>query len=307
MLAVLQAFTVIAVIIAVGAVVGRTGVLGDNARMVLNRVAFHVGVPALLLLSLAESTPSQVFSLPLLISVIATLVAFWLYFVIAAVLRRKPRGDATIGAWASSAVNAGNLGIPLSAYVLGSTTEISAIILFQSVILIPMGIAIITSEGDEGRSVRDRLKDLVTNPIIAASAIGLILTTTGVELPTPIRDPLTFLADLAIPTVLLAFGIALSTNPSRPGRENRLDIALSVLFKIALMPAVAYAVGRWGFNASHEQLAVVTVLAALPAAQNINTYAAVYQRGETLARDSTLTSTALSVPVMVAIAYFMGL
>lgn len=306
MLAVLQAFTVIAVIIAVGAVVGRTGVLGDNARMVLNRVAFHIGVPALLLLSLAESTPSQVFSLPLLVSVIATFAAFWLYFVIAKV-RGKPRGDATIGAWASSVVNAGNLGIPLSAYVLGSTTEISAIILFQSVILIPMGIAIITSEGGEGRSVRSRLKDLVTNPIIAASAIGLALTFTGIELPTPIRDPLSFLADLAIPTVLLAFGIALATNPSRPGRENRVDLALSVLFKIALMPAIAYAVGRWGFGASHEQLAAVTVLAALPAAQNINTYAAVYQRGETLARDSTLTSTALSVPVMVAIAYFMGL
>ena len=306
MLAVLQAFTVIAVIIAVGAVVGRTGVLGDNARMVLNRVAFHVGVPALLLLSLAESTPAQVFSLPLLVSVIATLVVFGLYFVIAA-LRRRPRGDATIGAWASSVVNAGNLGIPLSAYVLGSTTDISAIILFQSVVLIPMGIAIITSERGDNRSVRSRLKDLVTNPIIAASAVGLVLTITGIELPTPIRDPLDLLADLAIPTVLLAFGIALSTQPGRPGRENRVDLALSVVFKVALMPAVAYAVGRWGFGASDKQLAVVTVLAALPAAQNINTYAAVYQRGESLARDSTLISTAVSVPVIVLIAFLMGL
>ncbi|MET0899213.1 MAG: AEC family transporter [Mycobacterium sp.] len=307
MLAVLQAFAVIAVVIAVGAVVGRTGVLGDNARMVLNRVAFHVGVPALLLLSLAESTPSQVFSLTLLISVIATLSVFGLYFAIATVLRRKTRGDATIGAWASSVVNAGNLGIPLSAYVLGSTTEISAIIVFQSVLLVPMGIAIITSEGGDSRSTRDRLKDLVTNPIIAASAIGLTLAITDVELPTPIKDPLTFLADLAIPTVLLAFGIALSTQPARPARENRVDIVLSVFFKVALMPAVAYAVGRWGFGASHEQLAVVTVLAALPAAQNINTYAAVYQRGESLARDSTLISTAVSVPVMVLIAFLMGL
>jgi predicted permease len=305
-LAVLQAFALIAVIIAVGAIVGRTGVLGDNARMVLNRVAFHIGVPALLLLSLAESTPSQVFSLPLLISVLATLAVFGLFFVIAMV-RRKPRGEATIGAWSSSVVNAGNLGIPLSAYVLHSTTEISAIILFQSVILIPMGIALITSEGDGNQSVRSRIADLATNPIIAASAVGLILATTGVELPAAVRDPLDLLADLAIPTVLLAFGIGLATQPGRPGRENRLDLALSVVFKVAVMPAVAYAVGRWGFGASHEQLAVVTVLAALPAAQNINTYAAVYRRGELLARDSTLVSTAVSVPVIVLIAYLMGL
>ena len=68
------ATNVIGVVIAVGAIVGRTGVLGDNARMVLNRVAFHVGVPALLLLSLSEATLDQIFSLPLLVSAIATLL-----------------------------------------------------------------------------------------------------------------------------------------------------------------------------------------------------------------------------------------
>jgi malonate transporter len=55
-LAVLEAFSVITVVIALGALVGRTGVLGDEARMVLNRVAFHIGVPALLVLNLSKST-----------------------------------------------------------------------------------------------------------------------------------------------------------------------------------------------------------------------------------------------------------
>lgn len=59
-LAVLEAFAVIAVVVAVGAIVGRTGVLGDNARTVLNRVAFHIGVPALLLLNLSQATLTQI-------------------------------------------------------------------------------------------------------------------------------------------------------------------------------------------------------------------------------------------------------
>ena len=83
MLAVLEAFAVIAIIIVVGAVVGRTGVLGDNARMVLNRVAFHVGVPALVLLSLADSAPSQVFSPPVVVSIVTTVAVFAGYFGIA--------------------------------------------------------------------------------------------------------------------------------------------------------------------------------------------------------------------------------
>jgi malonate transporter and related proteins len=306
-LAVLEAFAVIAVIIAVGAVVGRAGVLGDNARTVLNRVAFHVGVPALMLLSLADSTPSQMFSLPLLVLAICAFVMFFGYFVIATVLRHQGRGDATIGAWAASWANSGNLGIPLSAYVLGSTTDVSMLIVFQTVALVPLGIAIINSEDHETRSLRGQVKEFITNPIIAASVIGMVLAITGLTLPRAIHEPLDLLADLAIPTVLLAFGISLATQSGGPGKDNRLDLTMAVIFKLIAMPALAYAIARWGFGATTEQIAVVTVLAALPTAQNLNTYAAVFQRGETLARDTTLITTVVSVPVIALIALALGL
>jgi malonate transporter and related proteins len=306
-LAVLEAFAVIAVIIAAGAVVGRTGVLGDNARMVLNRVAFHVGVPALLIITLSDSTPAQVFSLPLLVSAVAALVMFGASFTFAVVLRRRGRADATIGAWAASWVNSGNLGIPLSAYVLGSTTEVSVLLVFQTVVLVPLGVAIITSEAQGGSSVRSQVREFVTNPIIVASAIGIGLALTGVTLPRAIHEPLDLLADLAIPTVLLAFGMALVTQTSRPTQESRLELAVAVVFKVLVMPALAYALARWVFGAPAEQVAVITVLAALPAAQNLNTYAAVFGRGETLARDVTLITTLASVPVITALAYLMEL
>src|SRR4029453_14379264 len=94
LLAVLEAFTVIITVIIVGVIMGWRGLLGDNARMVLNRTAFHIGLPALLLISLADAEPHQVFSLLLLVSAIAALVIYAVYFLIAQVLRR-PRGEAT--------------------------------------------------------------------------------------------------------------------------------------------------------------------------------------------------------------------
>jgi len=298
LLAVLQAFTVIATVIAVGVVVGRTGVLGANARTILNRTAFHIGVPALLLITLADAAPQQVFSLTLLVSSIAALVVFGLYFLISAAVLRRPRGEATIGAAASSYINAGNLGLPLSTYVLGSTTEVSSIILFQVVVMAPICFAILDSERSEHRSAWRRVLSLVTNPIIAASAVGLVLAGTGIELPRVLHDPLELLSALAIPTVLLAFGISLSAGGVRVPRSGRAEVALAIVFKVVLMPAVAYCVARWGFGADHHQLLVVTVLAALPSAQNLNAYAAVYRRGEALARDATLISTLVSFPVI---------
>lgn len=301
MLEVLEAFAVISVVVGVGAIVGRTGVLGDNARTVLNRVAFHIGVPALLLLNLSQATLPQIFSLSLLVSALAATLAMGLGLLVFTAVRRRERGEAVIAAWTASYVNAGNLGIPLSAYVFGSTTEISALILFQSAVMAPIGIAILNSANTPRPSPARQVLALVKNPIIAASVLGLALAAAGLNIEGPIADPLELLADLAIPTVLLAFGISLTAGIGDAPPTNRLDLTIAVLVKTVLMPATAFALARWGFGASPEQQLLVTVLAALPSAQNINAYAAVYRRNESLARDATLISTALSVPIIVAI------
>jgi len=304
-LAVLQAFTVIIVVIVVGAVVGWRGVLGENARMVLNRTAFHIGVPALMLISLADSEPGQVFSLTLLVSAIAAMSMYVLYFVVAAVAR-WPRGEATIGAMLASYVNAGNLGIPISAYVLGSTTEVSALILFQILILAPVSMGLLDAEAAQHRSIVRRIGALAANPIIAGSAVGLALMVADIDIPRVLHDPLELLAALAVPTVLLAFGISLTARGGGAGRTHRGQLSLAVACKLVAMPALAYCLARFGFGAEQHQLLVVTVLAALPSAQNINTYAALYQRGDTLARDATLFSTLLSVPVIVLVVLLTG-
>lgn len=300
MLAVLEAFFVISVVIVVGIILGRTGVLGDNARMVLNRVAFHVGVPALLLLNLSEATLGEIFSLPLLISALAALAVFWLCFAIFKFARHRGRGETAIASWTASYINAGNLGIPLSVYVFDSTTMISAIIIFQFSIMAPIGLAILNSEVTPKRSIGRQVGALISNPIIAASAIGLLLAAVDIHIPEPITAPLELLADLAIATVLLAFGISLSSRTGDMGKASRFDVALVVTFKIVLMPLTAFAIG-WCLGATPEQLLLVTVLAAIPSAQNINTYAAVYQRSEALARDATLYSTLLAVPIIMGI------
>ena len=300
MLGVLEAFAVIGVVVVVGVIVGRTGVLGENARMVLNRVAFHIGVPALMLLNLSEASLDQIFSLPLLVSALAALTGFALCFAIMAAVRRIVRRS-VVASWTASYVNAGNLGIPLSSYVFGGTTEISAIILFQVVVMAPIGIAILNSTSEPRRSPARQALALVTNPIIAASALGLILAATGVRLTGPVADPLHLLADLAIPTVLLAFGISLSSRAADHDHADRVDLTVVIVFKILLMPILAFAYAHWLLGATPEQTLLVTVFAALPSAQNINTYAAVYRRNESLARDATLISTLVSVPVVAGI------
>jgi malonate transporter len=304
LLAALHGFAVIAIVTAVGVIAGHRGVLGDDATAVLNRTAFHIGVPALLLIGLADAEPSQVFSLTLLALAIASLTAYGISFLISAVALRRPRAEATIGAMLASYANAGYLGIPLSSYVFGSTTEVSSLIVFQVLVLVPISVAILGSESSKHQSARRRVAGLMSNPIIASSGIGLLLSATDVPIPQVIRDALDLLAALAVPTVLLAFGISLSAW-TRVHRTSP-DPIVAVLLKTVLMPVMAYGVARWGLGVTPPQLMVVSVLAALPAAQNINTYAAVYRCGEATARQATLVSTVMSVPLILVIVSFAG-
>ena len=53
-------------------------------------------------------------------------------------------------------------------------------------------------------------------------------------------------------------------------------------------------------------LLAVTVIAALPTAQNVFNHAVRYDRGVLLARDTIFVSTLSSVPVLILIAWLLG-
>jgi len=305
-LGVLEAFAVIGAVIGVGVVVGRMGVLGEHARVVLNRVAFHIGMPALLLVNLASATLRDVFSPLLLVSAVATLAVFAVSFAIAVLGRGRDRGDGVIASLTASYVNSGNLGIPLSAYAFGNVTDISAVAVFQVAIVTPLAIVLLNSATVPRQSIGRQAVALLVNPIIVASAIGLGLACAELEIPTPIFDTLRMLGDLAIPAVLIAFGISLSQEAMLRVSAERTDVAIAVMLKLVLMPLTAYGFGRWLIELDGHSLLVATVLAALPSAQNISTYATVYRRAEGLARDATLISTLLSIPIIVGVVLLLG-
>jgi predicted permease len=92
-----------------------------------------------------------------------------------------------------------------------------------------------------------------------------------------------------------------------PGRgPDRHLVLLSVALKSVGQPAAAWALAAGVFGLHGSQLLDVVVTSALPAAQNLFTYASRYEVGERLARDSILVSTVLSVPVLVVVAALLG-
>ncbi|MFJ1747558.1 AEC family transporter [Streptomyces sp. NPDC088116] len=303
---VLTGFAVIAVVIGVGYLIGRRRYLGDNGREVLTKLAFHVATPALLFTTLARADLSVVLSSRLLITALSTAAAAGI-FVAVAVVRRWSVGTTTIGALCSSYVNSGNLGIPIAVYVLGDASLVAPVLLFQQIVVTPIALTVLDLSGPgEKRPVWQRVVTPLRNPVAASSLCGVAVAATGWTVPGPVLEPLVLIGNMSVPAVLLAFGISLHGS-ALPGRgPDRHPVLLSAALKSVGQPAVAWMLGVWVFALHGAALLDVVVTSALPAAQNLYTYASRYRVAERLARESVLLSTMLCVPGLVAVAALLG-
>ena len=141
----------------------------------------------------------------------------------------------------------------------------------------------------------------LTNPITIGSLIGLLLAVTGWSLPGVVHDPLDLIGGMAVPAMLLAYGVSLRLGPlpgrGVPGTELARVVGLKMLFQ----PLAAWGVGHFVLGLDTPELLAATVLSALPTAQNVFVIATRYDRSVLLARDAIFVSTLVSVPVIVVI------
>jgi malonate transporter len=304
MTGVLTGFAVIACVIGTGYVLGRHGLLGANGPEVLTKLAFHVATPALLFETMARADLTALTSGPLLITALSTFAVAGVYLGVAA-LRRWPPGESTVGAMCAGYVNAGNLGIPVAAYVLGDATLMAPIILFQQLVISPVALTALDvfseRSGQRGGVVR-RLTTPFRNPVVVGSLTGVAVAATGLTLPGPVLEPFQLVGAVSVPAVLLAFGMSLRGSAVLSREHERLPIVLAVVCKAVGQPLVAWAIGAGAFGLTGRALFAVVVTSALPSAQNLFTYASRYGLGTRLARESILLSTLAAAPVLVLVA-----
>jgi len=301
---VIEGFVVIGLVIVVGYLLGRSGALGPAAVDVLSRVAFFVASPALLFVTLAHADVGAVFSEALVVTAVSSSVACLLYLPVG-VLRGRPPGETAVGSMASGYVNAGNLGIPIATYALGNAAEVAPVMLFQLTVLAPLFSTVLDLTSSRADGERPPLLRTLTapvrNPIALASGAGLVVSATGVQLPESVLAPVELIGNLAVPAMLLAFGLSLA-HAQRPGRDDDV-VCLSavIVLKNLVHPVLAWAIGS-AFGLSGPALLAVVVSAALPTAQNVFGYAVRFDTGVALARDAALLTTFLSVPVLLVAA-----
>ncbi len=299
---VLAGFATLGAIIALGFFLAQFRVLGADSQALLTRLVFFVATPALLFQTLSTAPVGQIFTSGLAAAALSFVGTAAVYVLLARTVWRRSTGDTVVGAMSSAYLNAANLGIPITVYVLGSASFIAPVLLMQLVLITPPALAILDAVGSDQRaSLLGTITRPLRNPITVGSFLGLLWSLAGWHVPGAIASPVALIAGMAVPGVTLAYGISLRLGPRPIAGGSRVELAVVCMLKLLVQPVLAYAAARWLFDLDGRALLAVTVVAALPTAQNIFVYATRYDRSTTLARDSIFVTTILSVPVLLTI------
>lgn len=311
---VITGFFIIGAIIAVGAVLGKRGTLSDEDQEVLSKVTFLVANPALLFTTLSKADLEELFSTNLaatVISVIATLVVYWtadVALVRAGKVERPTRSERIISSWTGVYVNAGNLGIPVATYVLGNPAYMAPALLLQLLILQPIALGLLDADRAQSAGGSMGLAHLVSlpfrNPMTLGSGLGVLVAVTGAQLPAWLAEPIAMVGGMAVPGMLLAFGISLVYGPKVGASGAVVRGGLATTCKLLIQPATAF-LAATALGGGPETVFAATVTAALPSAQNLFVIASRYKAAENLVRDTVLISTFGSMPVIFVISLLL--
>ena len=306
---VLAGFFIVWAMIGVGWVVGRTGVLGPHGRYVLNRSTFFIRFPRLLvLIGLLESEVREVLSRPMLVAAISGLLTGVIVLLAVRVFTKRRGADLIMTAISGSSGQRREHGIPdrrlCSRRHLPRPARdpVPASGVHAAPILFVLHrVTVEDSPGTAGV-----LRSIVAYLTIIASTIGLLLVLAGVQIPPVALEPVRSLANMAIPAMLLAYGLSLYG--SRPLAKDdgyrgfdrrRLELqAAADAGDRGRCGAAAGPAGRLPVRGRGDGGAAT--------AQNVYVAAARYRASENLARDTVLITTIGTVLVLLLISAVLG-
>lgn len=277
----------------VGFITRVTGMFSEISTRQVNKVIFRVFLPVLVFCNIYQSDSfGDMRSALILFAVAGVLVEFLVGIIVALLTEQENarRGVMLQGMFRSNFVL---YGIPISTALLGQAAAGRASVLIAVVIPLFNVLAVLALEMFNGQrpNLGHVLVGILTNPLIWASALGIVCNYFAVEFPTPVDSTLASLGGIATPLAFVVLGASL--NFGETGRCVRpLLITLSV--KLVIFPAAFLGVALlMGFRG--VDLAVLLTLFGSPIAVSSFTMAQQMGGDDQLAGQLVIFSSVLSI------------
>jgi len=252
-------------LILIGYVGGRTGKLGINASIELNRFVVWLALPAQLFNFAANSGWQTLWQPGFITAFFLSCLIVFILVLLMSFMRSRDLAAASFDGLSASYSNTGYMGIPLCALALGqdglAPAIISTFIVFVmfalATVLIEIGIL---SHKRSHEIVLSVIKSLCTNPLLIAPVAGLAWAASGLTLYDPIAQVIAFLAAASTPCALVSIGLFLiQKNTAAPTQAWGISFA-----KLFLQPLIAWVIASPILDLPGLWVSAIVILSALP-------------------------------------------
>jgi malonate transporter len=263
------ALPVFAIILA-GMLSGKTKILGAASSDALNRFVYWMALPPVLFLGSARRSLDEIFNGPFIGAFLGAMLAVYALGALIGWLTRRERSQILCMQGLTAAFsNTGYMGIPLFLAAFGPDRLAPAILATVIMSAVMVGIAVVWMEfaNSHGHGVGKALNDvgraLARNPLIIATALGILWSAllSGVPVPRPIATYCELMGASSGPCALFAIGLFLSAGRMHAAMGEVIWISA---LKLLVQPALTWVLTRTLFPMDPFWSAAAVILAALP-------------------------------------------
>jgi malonate transporter and related proteins len=303
---VLVALLPVVLLIAIGFIAGRAGLMRAESVKDLSKLVFTVFLPPMLFRTMVNVHPENLQGKPLLAYVIGMALMYAVMFFAAGRNRR-----AAVLGLAASYSNTVMIGIALIQFAYGEqgVAVLLALVAVHSLIMLSLATVVLElvtlkeKTGEQGHPVKIMAASIwntFRQPMIFPIIAGLLYAQMGFSIPAVIDKPLQLLGNAFSPLAVILVGITLAS--TRVGEHLRVALGLSFLKNIA-HPLVVAGVGLL-LGLQGLPLAVMIVTASLPIGANVFLFA---QRYETALPEVTAAVAVSTGVALVSVALALSL
>lgn len=290
-------------IIIVGYIASKCGVMDKTARLKLTGIVLNITVPALILTSaMGQESPMAAKDILflLLVAMASYILIFAVAFIGARLLAATPSQEG-VYRFMLAFGNVGFIGFPVTQAIFGDSA-----VFYTSVFNIPfnllaysVGVMFLDAKG-QGSKLSYKL---LLTPCMVASVLSIILALCQLSAPPLITDTLDMVAAITTPAALLIIGSSLAELPVREMAGSP-RVYLFALTRLVILPLLTYLI--FGLFVRDELLlGVAVIVTGMPVATNGTMLSLQYGADEKLMAQGTFITTLLSVLTIPLLAMFI--
>lgn len=297
----LQQVGILFILIIIGFICGKTGVVTAEGKKVLSNLLVTIIMPAMILNSYLSEFDPQVLNNLLLafgLSTVAILLAMAVSFLLTFKLKSSNR---KVLWFAFSFSNAAYMGFPLVKGLFGDEGLLyaSAFATMFNVIVWSVGYAVMSGE----MKAKQVAKSVGKNPVTYAVILGLIIYLGRIPVPEVIKQPISLVGSMTTPLSMIIIGAMIAGSNVKSILGNK-EVWLSVAVRLVLIPSLTfglfYLLGIGGMVAS-----VVLIQAACPTAATTSVLAIQFNHDESVGAGTVVLSTICSIVTLTVFAMLL--